>query len=75
MPEQRHVRVTLRVDTDRFVAALRRASASMPPARWRWLYAALEHGARHHRREHPARSVMHAAYDRRRQARRRKGRR
>lgn len=30
---------------------------------------------RHHLPEHPARSAMHAAYDRRRRARRRRGRR
>lgn len=68
MPDPKPAIVELTIDTDRFVAAMRKLSAAVAEFE-RML------GPRHHRREIPTRSAMHAAYDQRRRARRRRRRR
>lgn len=80
--------VDLRIDTSKFTEAMREAARHMETLRratqrftrawegvhWTILNAQRRHQARHHRIEDPASSRIHAAYDRRRRARRRRAR-
>ena len=69
---ERKIVVRVKVDVSRFIAELRRASEAVN----RWgLHLMLLHAYQHHCPEEPVRSAMHAAYDRRRRARRARGRR
>jgi hypothetical protein len=76
----RNVHVVLKFDSSRFVEGMKRAvevaacgfhAAALVE---RFTAAWWSHQRRHHRRELPWRSAMHAAYDRRRRARRRRNR-
>lgn len=77
----RQVKVVIEADVSAYLAVLRRVSEQLEAAapRFRASLARAarraEHQARHHRTEEPTRSAMHAAYDRRRRARRARGRR
>jgi hypothetical protein len=63
----RQIRVTIKADASRFVAALQVAARAAE--KFAALFGRVD---RHHRREFPQISRMHAAYDRRRRARRRR---
>lgn len=62
--------VTITADASAFLASLR----NLGPA-WDVLGRWFDRHDQHHRPEHPTRTAMHVAYDRRRRARRRRTRR
>ncbi|GAB7004389.1 hypothetical protein JCM18899A_18620 [Nocardioides sp. AN3] len=69
---ERRVSVTLKLDTTAFTNAMRKVAAALQRLSLAFQTAEQRHRLRHHRREVPQISAMHAAYDRRRRARRRK---
>lgn len=61
-----------RLDMTRFKEGMRKVARAVSSLQLAFLAPAHRHQLRHHRREDPVRSVIHAAYDRRRRARRRR---
>lgn len=68
------VHVTFSIDTLQLTRAMRRAAIAASRFQWALFLGRKQHQLQHHRREDPAGSAMHTAYDRRRRARRRKKR-
>lgn len=80
MPEH-HEQIVLKLDTTSFVEVMRRAVANLERLAdslgllgGSLTRAQRAHQARHHRRETPAATALHTAYDHRRRARRRRNR-
>lgn len=67
--------VVIKADVRPFIAAMQRYAVAAGRLQWALFLGRHGHRMRHHRREDPQVSAMHAAYDRRRRARRRSGRR